>query len=234
MVRAALVVAFAFGAFGSVAYADAPPGVVSGMVTYESADPPSLPDQKRDSDPKCPQHAADDSIVVNHGKLAGAIVRISNGTMGKHDAPKEPVVLDQHGCSYVPHVVGLVAGQKLVVKNSDNTFHNVWGTLAGKELLNKPQGPGAADVQIDPSTAKAGDVIELKCGVHPWMHAYAVVQDHPYFVVTGENGAFEIKGLEQGTYTLESWHPVLGSKSMKVVIGKGARGKVTARLSYKP
>ena len=94
--------------------------------------------------------------------------------------------------------------------------------------------PGGPDLQIDPSAAKAGDVVELKCGVHSWMHAYAVVQDHPYFAVTDEKGTFEIKGLDQGTYTLESWHPVLGTQTMKVVIGKGARGKVTARLSYKP
>ncbi len=218
----------------SVARADAPPGVITGMVTYDSSEPPSLPEPKRDSDPKCPQHVADDSIVVNHGKLAGALVRIQNGTMGKHDAPKDPVVIDQRGCAYVPKVVGLVAGQKLVVRNGDSTFHNVWGTLAGKDLLNKAQAPGAPEVQVDPSKANPGDVIELKCGVHPWMHAYAVVQDHPYFAVTDDKGAFKIEGLEQGTYTLESWHPVLGTKTMKVVIGKGARGKVTARLSYKP
>jgi hypothetical protein len=228
-----LRIALAVAAFGSVAHADGP-GIITGQVTYESVDPPSLPEPKRDSDPKCPQHVADDAVVVNHGKVVGALVRISNGSMGKHDAPKEPVVIDQQGCSYSPHVVGLVAGQKLVVRNSDKTFHNVWGTLAGKDLLNKAQAPGAPEVTIDPSAAKPGDVVELKCGVHPWMHAYAVVQDHPYFAITDDKGAFTIKGLEEGTYTLESWQPVLGSKSMKVVIGKGARAKVNARLSYKP
>jgi hypothetical protein len=230
MLRVALVVA----ALGSVAHADVPPGVITGVVGYESSEAPVLPEPKRDSDPKCPQHVPDDSVVVVNGKVVGALVRISNGSMGHHDAPKDPVVIDQKGCSYSPHIVGLIAGQKLVVRNSDKTFHNVWGTLAGKDLLNKPQAPGAADVQIDPSTAKPGDVIELKCGVHPWMHAYAVVQDHPYFAITDAKGAFKIEGLEQGTYTLESWHPVLGTKSQKIVIGKGARGKVNARLSYQP
>ncbi len=229
-----LRLALALVAVSSVAAADTPPGTITGVVGFEG-ELPAQPEQKRDADPKCPQHVTDDAIVVNHGRLANVLVRIANGSMGQHEAPKQPVVLDQSGCSYAPRVVGLIAGQKLVVRNADKTFHNVWGTLAtGKELWNKPQAPGSAPLELDPSAAKPGDVVELKCGVHPWMHAYAVVQDHPYFAITDDKGAFEIKGLEQGEYTLESWHPVLGSKTMKVVIGKGARGKVTARLSYKP
>jgi hypothetical protein len=227
-----LRLALALLAFSSLAHADAPAGVITGTVIYEGEPPPQA-EPKRDSDPKCPQHGPDESLVIHHGKLAGALVRIQNGSMGKHDAPKEPVVLDQNGCAYSPRVVGMIAGQKLVVRNSDKTFHNVWGTLAGKELWNAGQAPGAAEITEDPSAARPGDVIELKCGVHPWMHAYAVVQDHPYFAVTDDKGAFEIKGLAIGTYTLESWHPVLGTKTLKVQIGKAARGKVTARLSYK-
>ena len=65
------------------------------------------------------------------------------------------------------------------------------------------------------------------------MHAYITVQDHPYFAVSNTDGSFEIKGLAKGTYTLEAWHPELGTKSMTVVIGKGKRADVTARFSYK-
>ena len=71
-------------------------------------------------------------------------------------------------------------------------------------------------------------------GVHPWMHAYAVVHDHPFFAVTGTDGVFSITGVPQGTYTLEAWHPTLGAKSMQVKIGVGAKGAITARFSYKP
>lgn len=230
MLRLALALLVA----SSVARADTPAGTITGIVGFEG-ELPAQPEQKRDADPKCPQHVTDDAIVVDHGRLANVLVRISNGTMGKHDAPKQPVVLDQNGCSYSPRVVGLIAGQKLAVKNSDKTFHYVWGTLAGgKELWNKPQGPGAAQLELDPATAKPGDVVELKCGAHPWMHAYAVVMDHPYFAVTDAKGKFEITGLPIGTYTLEAWHPVFGTKTMKVEIGKGARGKVTARFGWKP
>jgi hypothetical protein len=143
------------------------------------------------------------------------------------------VVLDQQACMYRPRVVGLLAGQKLVARNSDGTFHNVHGTLNGKLLWNKPQAAQAPELSLDPG-ARPGDVVEVVCDVHPWMRAYAVVHDHPYFAVTGDDGAFEIRGLPPGTYTLEAWHPKLGERSLTVKIGTGPKANVTARLSYKP
>jgi hypothetical protein len=141
-------------------------------------------------------------------------------------------VIDQKDCTYAPHVVGIVVGQKLTVRNSDPTFHNVHGAIAGKLLWNKPSSPKDADLVLDGS-ARAGDVIDVICDVHPWMHAYAVVQDHAAFAVTDEHGAFELKGLPPGSYTLEAWHPVLGTRTLDVKIGGGAKAAVTARISYK-
>ena len=134
---------------------------------------------------------------------------------------------------YRPRVVGMIAGQKIVARNSDGTFHNVHGTLNGKLLWNKPQAARAADLSLD-AGARPGDIVEIVCDVHPWMRAYAVVQDHPYFAVTGDDGAFELAGLAPGTYTLEAWHPTLGAKSLTVKIGAGPKANVTARLAYKP
>jgi hypothetical protein len=216
----------------SLAYADAPTGFIHGTVIFEGP-APIQPVLKRDAEPKCSQDRVDEAVVVTHGKLRDVLVRIKNGTMGKHDAPKQPAMLDQKDCMYAPRVAGIIAGQGIAVRNSDGVFHNVWGTLAGKDLWNKPQSPKAADLAFDPKTAQPGDVVELKCGVHAWMHAYVVVQDHPYFAVTDQDGKFAIEGLAPGKYELEAWHPVLGSKSMTVEIGKGKRGMITARFSYK-
>jgi plastocyanin len=216
------------------AVADA--GSVKGTVIFEG-EPPDQPVVKRATDPKCGKDRPDEAVVVTRGKLRDVLVRIANGTTGTHDEPAQPiapVVIDQRDCAYVPRVVGIVAGQKVVVKNSDGTFHNVWGHLAGKDVWNKAQAAKASDLTLDPSAARPGDVVELTCGVHAWMHGYIAVQDSPYFAVTDDQGRFEIKDLPVGTYTLEAWHPVLGTKTQQIVIGKGKRGDVTARLSYKP
>jgi hypothetical protein len=207
-------------------------GSVKGTVLFEG-EAPTQPTLQRDADPKCSKGKADEAIVVTKGKLRDVVVRVKNGSTGTHAAPATPVLIDQKDCMYSPRVVGIVAGQKLQVRNSDNTFHNVWGVVQNKDLFNKPQAPKAADLTLDPSAAKAGDIVELKCGAHGWMHAYVAVQDHPFFAVTAADGSFEIKGLAKGTYTLEAWHPELGTKTMKVVIGKGKRADVTARFSFK-
>lgn len=217
------------------AFADAPPSTIKGTVLFEG-EPPERATLDRKSDPAC--KAADtalaDDVVVTKGKLAGVLVRVTNGSAGTHTAPQAPAVIDQRGCAYTPHVIGIVAGQKLAVRNSDGTMHNVHARAAGKDLVNKMQAAKAADLPVDTTTAKPGDVLELSCGVHPWMHAYAVVQDHPYFAVTGTDGTFAITGLAPGSYTLEAWHPTLGTKSMPIKIGVGAKGAITARFSYKP
>jgi plastocyanin len=225
MIRVALVLV------GLTSLANA--GSVKGTVLFEG-EPPDNPTPKREADPRCGKDRPDEQVVVTKGHLRDVVVRIKNGTTGTHEAPATPVVLDQHECAYTPRVVAIQAGQKVVVKNSDATFHNVWGQLAGKDLVNKQQAPNSAGLTIDPSAAKPGDVVELRCGIHPWMHAHVVVNDSPYSAVTDAGGRFEIDGLPVGTYTLEAWHPTLGTKSMTIVIGKGKRGDVTARFSYKP
>jgi plastocyanin len=207
-------------------------GSVKGTVLFEG-EPPTQPKLKRDIDPKCSQDRADEAIVVAKSKLRDVVVRIQNGTTGAHAPPSTPAIVDQKDCMYEPRVVAIVAGQAVAIHNSDNTFHTVHGMIGMKDLFNKPQGPQAPDIPVDPPLAKPGDVMELHCDVHPWMRSYVVVNDSPYFAVTGADGAFEIKNLPEGTYTLEAWHPTLGTKTLKIVIGKAKRGDVTARFSYK-
>jgi hypothetical protein len=223
-----------------------PTGTVKGTVIFEG-EPPDRPKLRRDTDPICAKvDKLVEDVVVTNGKLKDVLVRVKNGSLPPPKAaPKAlpasapppapappPALIDQKDCTYAPHVLGLVVGQKLAVRNSDGTFHNVHGSIAGKLVWNKPAAPNDPDLTLDGSP-HAGDVIDVVCDVHPWMHAYAVVQDHPVFAVTGEDGAFELTGLPPGRYTLEAWHPILGTRSLDVTIGKGAKANVTARFSFK-
>ncbi len=162
-----------------------------------------------------------DTVIVNKGKLQDVHVRIKNGTMGKHKAPSTPVVVTQEGCVYRPHLIGAMVGQPVAIKNKDKTMHNVHAYIGKETWFNRSQPKGAPDI-VETDTGEAGEIFELKCNVHSWMHSYLPITDHPFFDVSDKDGSFEIKKLPAGTYTLEAWHPKFGLKSSKVVVGSGA------------
>ena len=165
------------------------------------------------------------------GNLANVIVYVKEGLGSRtFETPKERAELDQKGCMYSPHVVALMAGQTLAVKNADNTSHNIHPVPKNNREWNKSQAPGAPDI-LD-TFAREEIAIPVQCQVHPWMKSYIAVFKHPYFAVTGASGSFDIKNLPPGSYTLEAWHEKYGTASQTVTIG--AKESKTVSFSFKP
>ena len=230
MARPALLVSAAVLVLGlQIASARADGGTITGTVRWKGP-VPARTALDRSSDPTCaatPRQSED--VVVTDGKVAGVLVRIKIGTAGVHEPPTTPAVLVQDQCMYGPRVVGVMAGQSLEIRNGDPTFHNVRGNRAGKVTFNLAQPQGAAPL-VRKDLGRPGDVIDLHCDVHPWMAGWIVVLDHPYFAVTGTDGAFTLRDVPPGTYALETWHPVLGLRTTKIKVRKGKVTKATFTL----
>ena len=209
------------------------PGIITGSIAWKG-EAPARTKIRRDSDPVCAKtEQLSEDIIVTGGKLAGVLVRIKNGTAGTWTAPTAPAVLTQSACAYRPRVLGIQAGQPLGVDNGDPTYHNVRGVRGGKTVFNESQPDGAPRI-LKTSAGAAGDVLHLRCDVHPWMESFVPVQDHPFFAVTGTDGSFTIKGLAAGKYVLEAWHPVLGLQTTKVTIGTGKKANAKAAFTFAP
>jgi hypothetical protein len=50
------------------------------------------------------------------------------------------------------------------------------------------------------------------------MHAYVAVIAHPFFAVTGPDGAFDLKGVPAGDYTVEAVHEKYGRKEQRITV----------------
>ena len=167
-----------------------------------------------------PDGAFDESLVVAEGKLANVVVSVKADDL-KGEAPKDPAVIDQKGCQYHPHVIAVMVGQQIVVKNDDTFLHNVHALSIDNPAFNFGQ-PTKDTTGRKVEPMKTAERFKIKCDVHPWMGAQMAVFEHPYFAVSKEDGTFKIPGnLPDGEYTLHAWHEKLGEKEIKVNVSGG-------------
>ena len=207
-----------------------PTGTIRGTIKLAGA-PPEMPLLQRGSDAFCAKKEmrAETVLVGAGGGLANALARIAPGAAPAW-GPSTPVVVDQTDCMYRPRVQGAVKGQKLVVKNSDGTMHNVnarrlpWGERRDTEtLFNRGQPAGSPDLE---GAIRDQDIMKLKCDSHGWMQGYVVVNDHPYHATSGADGTFTIEKAPAGSYEVQVWHEYYGIKTAQVTVADGQAAAV--------
>jgi plastocyanin len=234
-----------------------PTGTISGVISYNGT-PPAPKKIDTTADAACakanPNLMTDDTMVKD-GKLQNVFVYIKEGTVegGKKigdyqwSTPTTAVQLDQKGCHYNPHVLGVQTNQKISITNSDQTQHNIHPTPKLNQEWNQTQANGAPP--IEKTFTRAEVLIPVKCNQHPWMKAYVGVLRTPFFKVSGEDGAYTIQGVPPGKYTVVAWReggangtektmevtvPANGSATADFAFGEGATTSIKPSLQMMP
>ena len=211
----------------AIAFVDA--GTLKGHVKYDGKAPKSKR-LKMDADPVCggshsgPVYSENFKMGAD-GSMAEAIVYLKNVTYSG-GSPADPVVLDQNGCIYNPHVFGMLAGQALLIKNSDATMHNIHSRPNVNKEFNFAM-PKVVKEKKSSFMKSEPEPFYIKCDVHPWMKAWVLVSDHPYFAVTDSNGNFSIDGIPAGSYEVVCWQEKFKKKPLTttVTVGDGETTK---------
>jgi plastocyanin len=192
-------------------------GSITGTVKLTGT-PPEMAMTKRQADPYCARTPTkEEEVVVGAGGgLKNVIVRVTKGLSGHYEPPATTATVDQSACMYRPRVQGIVLGQPVSIKNSDQTLHNIHGYKGASTLFNKAEIPGQPPMVHQFNDAD--QIVKLKCDVHPWMTGYVLVSSHPFFAVTGDDGSFKITGLPPGSYTVEAWHERYGAKTAEITV----------------
>ena len=160
---------------------------------------------------------SEEVIVDSNGALANAFVWVKTGVPeGQWAVPSTHAVVDQEACIYKPHVSGVLVGQTIEFRNSDDTNHNIHPLPRQNDEWNESQ-PPKGDPKLK-TFDKEEIMVPVKCNIHPWMRAYIGVVRHPFFAVTAKDGSFSIAGLPPGKYTVEAWHERFGRQEVEVTL----------------
>ena len=207
-------------------------GNIAGSVVFEGT-APSMDAIDMSSESVCAaKHASTpmiEEVVVNgNGTLANVFVYVKEGLESLQFPTPGAVLLDQNGCVYLPHVLGVMAGQDITIKNSDGLLHNINASPAEQRGFNTSQ-PVAMETTRAFGTAEV--MVPLRCDVHGWMNAYVGVLDHPYHSVSNGSGAFSLSTLPPGDYVIEAWHERYGTQTQNVTVTTGQTAEVTFTFS---
>jgi plastocyanin len=202
---------------------------VGGTVKFDGA-PPKAAKIDMSQDANCKGSNTAENVIVADGHLENVFIYVKDGLGSRTFAvPTEPVTLDQSGCRYHPHVLGVMVGQTVKIINSDPTTHNIHPTPKDNREWNESQAPqGAA---LEKTFAREEVLLPVKCNQHPWMRMFVNVVKSPFYAVSGADGKYEIKGLPPGDYTIAFVHEKLGEQDQKVTLA--AKDSKTVDATFK-
>jgi plastocyanin len=142
-------------------------------------------------------------LKVDGSNVAGAVIVLRSMDTSRPLARPIDVTMDQVDLQFVPHVLVVPTGSKVLFTNTDSVRHQVYSFSPVKRFelplySGKPRNPETFD--------RAG-VVTVGCNIHDNMRAYVFVVDAQYFGRTDASGIWRSADIQPGTYSVQVWHP---------------------------
>lgn len=205
--------------FYLVTLPDLEAGSVSGEVRFHGVPPKLAPIKVTKDQEYCGQAMVNEAYIIGpNGGLKNGVVFIESPSTLPKGSPREHV-LDNSGCRFVPHVMALVSGERLIIKNSDPKLHIVHSYLEQRTVFNLSLPFRTQRIDVTHRIKRPG-ILQVKCDTHGWMMGYIHVFDHPLFAITDEQGIFAIDRVPAGRYILKAWHEEAGIQSKEIIVGE--------------
>jgi plastocyanin len=173
---------------------------------------------------------AGDIVLSPEKGMRNVVVSLQSPPPGATWPVALPIVqMDQEQCVFVPRVVVVPVGGTVEFLNTDRLLHNLHSASTGNPTFNRTQPRG----RTIPIMFKKAEIIRVDCDLHPWMRAWVVVAEHPFYAVTNDQGEFSLDNVPPGAYTLQLWHESLGAMTQNVTVRDEAITTVTAEMRQK-
>ncbi|MDH5762867.1 MAG: hypothetical protein OEZ51_07795 [Nitrospinota bacterium] len=191
-------------------------GTIKGEVSYTGKITPPATHKTGNFQKVCGPEIPDESLILSNQKVKNVVVWLEGKQAKKLKSKPGTFSIDQKRCAYYPHVLAMPQGSELKILTSDPINHNIHTYSFENDPINIMFLPNQDYAQ----EMEEPEVIKVSCDLHSWMEAYIVVTPHSYYSITESSGAFEIKDVPPGKYTLKLWHESLGEESRKIEVGE--------------
>ena len=206
-------------------------GNIAGSIVFEGDAPAMATIDMSDEQVCADKHSSTpmiEEVSVSDGMLANVFVYVKEGLESLQFPTPGPALLDQDGCTYLPHVLGVMTDQDITIRNSDGVLHNINASPSEQRGFNTSQ---PINMESTRSFGTVEIMVPVRCDVHGWMTAYIGVLPHPHHSVSSSDGSFDLSTLPPGDYVIEAWHERYGAQTQNVTVATGETAEVTFTFS---
>lgn len=203
-------------------------GAIAGKVVFVGTAPPPRKIEVTADQYVCgAQKTAEDLVLSPRKEIRNAVVWIDNPPPNAAwPTPAPKVEMDQKGCVYAPHVIVVPVGGTVDFLNGDRLLHNIHAIPKLNASFNRTQ-PKNRTISV---TFEKPEIVQILCDLHPWMEAWVVVAEHPFYALTNAEGKFAFENLPPGQYRLQAWQERLGTVSAQVTVGAQQPAQATIEM----